>query len=207
MSSIRFARKTDTRGYNKRFVLAVEGRATERQYFKMINDMFTKTTGKVAKPIPHYKAHKTSALQILKQMQRYIRKNPLKDGDQAWLVLDKDDNKDADLDTLYHWTQEGKNGQRGLALSNPCFEYWLLLHFDAGNAASTKDDCNKCLKKYLPNYDKHISVYKFTRDRIKKAIEHAQKRDQPPCPDWPRQPGTTTVYRLVEALLEPDNAC
>jgi len=36
---------------------------------------------------------------------------------------------------------------------------------------------------------------------VDKAIKRAKRRDNPPCEDWPRNPGGTTVYRLVERIL------
>ena len=178
-------------------MLAVEGRVTEPQYFSMFQARQATIRLEVLKDT------KTSALQILERMKEYIKNNPLQDGDQAWLVLDKDNSLDTDLDLLHAWTQGGNDGQRGMALSNPCFEYWLLLHFEDGSGAGTKETCNNRLKSHLPDYSKHINKQKFTGNRIAQAIERAKKRDQPPCPDWPRQPGSTTVYKLVEKLLDP----
>ena len=39
-------------------------------------------------------------------------------------------------------------------------------------------------------------------DQIDDAIRRAKKRDYPPCSDWPRSPGQTTVYRLIENILQ-----
>ena len=86
-----------------------------------------------------------------------------------------------------------------LGVSNPCFEYWLLLHFEDGDTVHSSKSIREQLRKYLPDYDKHIDENKV-RYRIKEAIFRAKQRDNPPCKDWPRKTGTT-VYRLVEILI------
>ncbi len=35
-----------------------------------------------------------------------------------------------------------------------------------------------------------------------KAVQRAKASDVPQCIDWPRTPGSTTVYRLVEKVFE-----
>ena len=99
---------------------------------------------------------------------------------------------------LHAWSQKKKN--YGFALSNPKFEYWLLLHFERGTGIGSSRECSDRLKRHLPNYDKSIDTRKFTPDRIKKAIDRAKARDNPPCADWPRTFGNTTVYKLVEKI-------
>ena len=89
----------------------------------------------------------------------------------------------------------------GFALSNPKFEYWLLLHFENANGVATADECDRRLRKHLPGYDKHVDSRHFTPDLIRTAAERPRKRDTPPCTDWPRKPGTT-LYKLVEKILE-----
>nr|VFJ70099.1 MAG: RloB-like protein [Candidatus Kentron sp. FW] len=87
-------------------------------------------------------------------------------------------------------------------MSNPQFEYWLLLHFEDGTGITNSRQCIDRLKRYLPGYDKGIDARKITREGIDGAIERARRRDNPPRADWPRDVGTTTVYRLVENLRQ-----
>jgi len=88
-------------------------------------------------------------------------------------------------------------------LSNPNFEYWLLLHFEDGNGISNGKECKERLRRHLPAYDKHIDKRKFTRFLVSKAIDRAKRKDIPPCENWPSSTGTT-VYRLLENLLEKE---
>jgi len=90
----------------------------------------------------------------------------------------------------------------GFALSNPKFEYWLLLHFEDGTGVNSSRDCTDRLKRWMPDYDKAIDTRKISQAQIDDAIRRARQRDHPPCEDWPKNLGQTTVYRLIENILE-----
>jgi len=132
-------------------------------------------------------------------MEDHLRQEELRSSDEAWLVVDKDQWTDEQLDQLRAWAQARDN--YGFALSNPKFEYWLLLHFEDGTGIASSRDCSDRLNRHLPDYDKGIDARKITRDRIDEAIRRARLRDNPPCVDWPRALGGTTVYKLVENIL------
>lgn len=127
----------------------------------------------------------------------HIKQTALLKSDEAWLVVDKDSWTDEQLLPLFEWSQESEGN--GFALSNPKFEYWLLLHFEDANINSSRQ-CSERLAKHLPAYEKGIDSRKFTEHRIKQAVERARHRDTPPCNDWPRTFGTT-VYKLVKRIL------
>ncbi|MCK4378261.1 MAG: RloB domain-containing protein [Deltaproteobacteria bacterium] len=87
----------------------------------------------------------------------------------------------------------------GIAVSNPCFEYWLLLHFDNGDSVANSSDCLQKLKRYLPHFQKgHVEIGKL-KPGVQDAIVRARQKDRPPTIDWPRSTGST-LYRLVEKL-------
>ena len=58
---------------------------------------------------------------------------------EAWLVVDKDQWTDDQLIKLLEWSQKADN--YGFALSNPKFEYWLLLHFEDASGVKNSRDC------------------------------------------------------------------
>jgi hypothetical protein len=133
-------------------------------------------------------------------MEHHLRQEKLLSTDEAWLVVDKDQWSDEQLADLHAWAQNGDN--HGFALSNPKFEYWLLLHFEDGRGIASSRDCSDRLKRHIPGYDKRIDPREITPQRIEDAIRRAKQRDDPPCADWPRALGSTTVYRLVEKILD-----
>ena len=183
------------RRYRKLFLISAEGIKTEPQYFAIFNSLQSILKVNCLKG-----NHESSPLQVLEKMRAHIKEEGLKDSDEAWIVMDKDQWTDEQLVQLYIWSQKKDN--YGFALSNPHFEYWLLLHFEDGKGISTSRDCLNRLRQHLSDYDKNIDAHKFTQERIGDAIRRAKERDNPPCEDWPRCPGRTTVYRLVERILE-----
>lgn len=140
---------------------------------------------------------KSSPTQVLQRMNAYLHEESLKDYDEAWLVVDKDSWTDEQLTQLHQWSQKRNN--YGFALSNPKFEFGLLLHFEDPTGV-TSANCIEKLNHHWPDYDKGIDLRKITLDHVSEAIRRAKQRDNPPCTDWPRATGST-VYRLVERIL------
>jgi hypothetical protein len=190
----RFERPLGEQSYRKLYLLAVEGTKTEPQYFALFDDEHAIVRVSCLKG-----DSKSAPLYVLKRMQEHIEKNSFRDTDEAWLVVDKDAWKDAHLTKLHAWAESADN--YGLALSNPKFEYWLLLHFEVCNGIVSSRDCTQRLKSHVPGYDKAISRKHFTPESIKAAVARAKAQDTPPCSDWPRKLGGTTVYRLIESIL------
>lgn len=117
-------------------------------------------------------------------------------------MVDKDQWKNGQLNQLKQWAQESENF--GFAVSNPKFEYWLLLHFEDGNGIAFPQDCTNRLKKFMRGYDKGLNSRKLTRERVEEAVRRARLRDNPPCADWPQAMGGSTVYRLVDNILQSE---
>jgi uncharacterized protein YpiB (UPF0302 family) len=192
-----FDRPLGEQRYRKLFVIAVEGAKTEHQYFAVFNNEKSVILVKCLKS-----KHDSAPPQVLKRMTDYLKREALKESDEAWLVVDKDQWTDEQLTQLHQWSQTDTN--HGFALSNPNFEYWLLLHFEDGTRITGSKNCSDRLKRYLPDYDKNIDTRKITRERIDIAIRRARQRDNPPCVDWPRAVGSTTAYKLVVNILRVD---
>ena len=115
-----FRRRSGQRRYRKLFVIAAEGEKTEPQYFSLFNN------ASVIRVLSLKCSGDSAPEQVMERMQRYLEQEEIKNTDEAWLVVDKDQWSDAQLQRLHLWTQGATN--YGLALSNPKFEYWLLLH-------------------------------------------------------------------------------
>ena len=59
--------------------------------------------------------------------------------------------------------------------SIPCFEVWLLLHFEDVRAPLHRDEVMTRLKQHLPDYAKGAQgVFACTRDRLDRATQRAQ---------------------------------
>ena len=88
-----------------------------------------------------------------------------------------------------------------VAVSNPCFEAWLLLHHTDATLPDTAAACEVELRTLLGGYNKtQLRPEMFTFEAVSDACGRARSLDLTPQDRWPQQPGSH-VYRLVEPLL------
>jgi hypothetical protein len=185
-------RKLGQRRYRKLFVIAVEGAKTEPLYF----GIFQRFSVILVKCLGG--KHDSSPSGVLKRMKEFLRTEALEKSDEAWLVVDKDHWKDDQLDELEEWA--GQEGNFHFALSNPNFEYWLLLHFEEGTGIEFASQVKQRLRTYLPYYDKSLDSGKIDQSMIEEAICRAKARNSPG--DSVRSGiGKTSVWKLVENIL------
>ncbi len=71
--------------------------------------------------------------------------------DAVWCVFDVDDHP-AILDAK----QMARSNGIDLAISNPCIELWLLLHFRESPGMRTRTKVQKMLGSYVPAYNKRV---------------------------------------------------
>ncbi|MGA2219590.1 MAG: RloB family protein [Terracidiphilus sp.] len=158
----RFRRAQGQRRYKRMFVIVAEGTVTEQEYFPLLSEeliVHVKCLGNRSNLPPK---------EALKRVRDYIRKESLRKSDEAWVVVDRDSWPEEHLIALHTWAQSRDN--YGFALSNPKFEYWLLLHFENANGVTTSYDCDIRLPIHLPTYDKHIEPQHFPIERIRTAV-------------------------------------
>ncbi len=188
----RYQRTFGNRRYKKLFIIAPEGRKTEPNYFYSVirrynsNSSIKVITGKASSPN-----------QVLKRIRNFQKQNHMKSKDESWIVLDKDEWLDTQMDEINRWTNKKKNF---LALSNPNFEYWLLLHFEDGNGIGSKRELKQRLNKFLPCYQKDIDKHKFPYEAVQDAIIRASKQINSQN-DTTLPFGSTTVFMLVKQIL------
>jgi hypothetical protein len=144
----RFNRSTNTRDYRKVFNVFMEGQKTEPLYFGILKQQCNEVS-----IVLHTSTTKTDPRQVLIRAKRHIKKSALGRNEEAWIVIDVDNREKDKFSSLFVWCDENK--KHGIAISNPSFEYWLLLHFDSGDGVSNLNDCINRLRQYLPNYKKN----------------------------------------------------
>lgn len=191
-----FSRPQANRNYRKLYIIATEGSETEPAYFGMFQ-----SKNAIIK-IELLRSRKKSAPgQVLRRAELHIAEQNLRPTDAVWIVLDRDTWEETELNRV---CQTCKDKGYYLAVSTPCFEYWLLLHFEKGSGITNASNCGEKLLQHLPTFAKsHVETEKF-RSRIPTAIAHAEEKDIPPCIDWPHGNGST-VYRLVKQLISVED--
>ena len=115
--------------------------------------------------------------------------------DSVWCVFDVDEHPGvADA------KQMARDNGIELAVSNPCFELWLLLHFVDNPGMQDRSKVKERLKKYLSAYDKHVQ-YAGLAEGYAAAVSRAERMDK--AANQAGEPGrnpTTGVYRLTELI-------
>ncbi len=130
----------------KLFIIATEGEATEKQYF----GLFQSTKIKV-EVLATGDDHKSAPQYVLARLNDFNAKYDLNDDDMLWLVFDVDRWTSQNLSSV---CREAKQKNYYLAISNPCFEVWLCLHFsDLESQDKSCQDFKTRLKVLLGSYN------------------------------------------------------
>ena len=127
--------------------------------------------------------------------------------DEFWLLLDTDHwIKGTNIPGLLDALQQAQKSGFRFAMSNPCFELWLLLHHEEIPPGTTFGKCAEVgarLKAALNGYNKtNVRPAQFPRESIAVAIQRARSLEaNPDAPGgyWPEKAGTR-VYLLLESI-------
>jgi len=121
--------------------------------------------------------------------------------DEVWCVLDIDQHP-----RLPDARQQAKANGISLAISNPCFELWALLHFQEQSGYLQGRTARARLKKHMPRYDK-VLPFESLDPHYLIAVGRAQELDRR-CEEagCPGGNPSTGVYRLTERIRESGGA-
>ena len=152
------------------FVIACEGEKREKVYFEQLGKGSRRLKVEV---LPAEAGTSLSAPRwVVDRLVNYMEKNGvnLKMGDIVWLVMDVDQWKPADLIQL---AMDCKGAGWGFALSNPCFEVWLLMHVISVSDINAQS-CRE-MKQKLDNIVKGGYKVEIFLPRVDYALEQAQR--------------------------------
>jgi RloB-like protein len=115
--------------------------------------------------------------------------------DSVWCVFDVDDHPH-----VHDAQQMAHDNDIRVAISNPCFELWLLLHFRENPGMQPRHKLRKMLVNYVPGYDKNVKYATYS-DGYQPAVTRAERMDTIAERDGEsgRNP-TTGVYKLTESI-------
>ncbi len=183
-----------TRHLRPVYWISTEGQ-TERDYFQM--DVFRELDVSIRFP-RNVSSTRTNPAFILQNLKKELESIDLSEGDEAWVVVDVDEWDEQEFTKLLKWAHS--NDRYHVAISNPKFELFLLLHVDEGIGCTTASKIDETLKRRIPSYDKHIDSSQFDAETIQHAIERAETKRMTQTDEIPG-PGTTDVYKLAQHLL------
>jgi hypothetical protein len=150
---------------------------------------------------------KSNPVAVLTRLKDHLEAWDPEEGDSLWLCLDAD-----------HWVEPGHRHQLhsvmsesrkqrfDVAISHPCFEFWLLLHFVEPTVDTIPLNCLTCneqLSQAAGGYNKRTGAGRLpvTLEDVKTAIERAAARWD--CPEgWIPEAPSTGVHRIVSDILD-----
>jgi hypothetical protein len=139
---------------------------------------------------------------VLQRLDDYKRDTGTEDGDTLWLCIDRDRWDEGSLARVIQLC--GQKGY-GIALSNPCFELWVLLHYEdlAPGTGSTREVVEQLEVRIGVGYKKKCCRdLAITEEMVHGAVNRARgmETDDLRSLTGPR----TRVYLIIDALIERD---
>lgn len=195
-------RRPAFRSTKKSILIVCEGANSEPQYFKqfaeahreaIVNVETVAAAGVPLSVVREAKRHKKEAAATAKRVG-----NPYLKYDSVWAAFDVDEHPYVP-EALDMAKRNGVN----VALSNPCFELWLILHLRDAPGMIHRHAAQAMLKRLVADYDKNID-YKTYQNSHEKAVERARKLDV--LAEEVGEPGrnpTTGAYKLTETIVPP----
>ncbi|HEV7590954.1 MAG TPA: RloB family protein, partial [Longimicrobium sp.] len=117
--------------------------------------------------------------------------------DEVWCVFDVDEHPRLD-----EARRTADASGVLLAISNPCFELWLLLHFADQTAALSRKRASELLTKHLPGYAKHVRFEEMAAGYSDAARRAASLDSRHLQADTQGGNPSSGVYCLTERIQE-----
>ncbi len=115
--------------------------------------------------------------------------------DEVWCVFDVDEHTRTP-DAI----QMARDNEIEVAMSNPCVELWLWLHFADQPGMQHRHDLQRMMKQHISSYDKHVDYSDYSAG-YDEAVKRASRLDKAAkaANEAGRNP-TTGVWRLTESI-------
>lgn len=203
-------RRAARRAPYKRMLIVCEGQKTEPHYFGELCQEYRLATANVQ---IWPSSLGTEPLQVVEYAERLFMEGDLNKGilqgafDHVCAVFDRDNH------ATYHQALNKANALNGTIRNDldelitfqaiasvPCFELWLLLHFENVHAPIHRNTVYARLNPHLGGYNKgHSGYWKATRDRLDQAVGRAKTRAAATNAYDGNEP-YTDVHQLVSLL-------
>lgn len=200
-------RAAATRSPKRKFIIYTEGKNTEPDYFRAIRrDLLGALVDVelIHAGVPMTIAER--ACEYAGQLKRSRRrKSSFEEADQIWAVFDRDEHPN-----VSEALERCRAGNVGVAFSDPCFELWLVLHFDEHDRPDDRHQVQSALAAVCKGYDPKGSksadfseLMSKVRDAEIRAARQLARRHTEGQP--PRRP-FTTVYLLTQEMSNAHRA-
>ena len=189
-------------------VVACEDTHAVKQYFARFR------TRRIQYKVLPTEDSRSSPRAVIERLDKYKREFATEENDELWVCIDVDHwGSGTHQKMLAQVLRECRQKGYRVAISNPCFEVWLLLHFiELSEVASCTDgaDQAKCLpfenaiRDKAGGYNKsNITALSLSPSQVTDACSRAKANDLA-AGDIPNCPGSR-VYLLLDTLIARDS--
>ncbi len=196
------SREEKTYADDRLIIVACEDRYAPAQYFDLLPNQRIKVKTLATED------GRSNPQAIFDRLTAYKDEFDLHEFDQLWLALDTDhwasgNHKKTLANVLKVCQQQGIR----VAMSNPCFDLWLLLHqTDIGQeeALASAADVAQRFREARNEFNKRrLDPTHYTASSIVEAVKRAMRLDVAP-EDWFPEAPCTRIYLIVEQAVEKD---
>lgn len=194
-------RSVETNSPKPKIVIYSEGEKTERDYFEACRRSYRNTLIDIeivaGAGVPLTIAKLATEAAIL--ARRRSKRQSYAKRDEFWAVFDRDDHPHVS-EAISRCT----DADVGVAFSDPCFELWLILHFQDFDRPDHRHDVQKYLETLCNDYDQSKRkttdcdklMGRVIEAEVRAEQQLARRKDegQPPGPPF------TTVYKLTRRI-------
>jgi hypothetical protein len=205
-------RKEACRKSRARILIISEGSKTEPLYLQDIRAAYRLPSASIR---VRYSQRGTSpkqvaeyAIQMFDEGDAHIGISP-RSFDEVYVVFDRDDHQTyfEALEMVRNLRGKKRNDNKDSVLftaiaSVPCFELWILLHYEDISAPIHRMDVVLRLEKYISGYTKGArGIFSLTRGKLGDATRRAQELAAKNSPDAGIEP-YTGMHELVVRLID-----
>jgi hypothetical protein len=194
------ARKVGVKRPRKTFIIFCEGSVSEVAYLEALaSTPEVKEAAAVDIKVQSEHGVPMTLVSLAVEAKKNARKSAA-EVDEFWCVFDVEWPKRHP--NIKEAKQKAESNRIRLAISNPCFEVWLTLHFADCAAPLSTDKAVADRKKCDGSHNKHINPELYM-DKRKTAVDRARqlaKRHVSGGSDFPSNNPSSGMYELVAAI-------
>ncbi len=210
-----FIRISNVKERDKMFLLAYEGNETEPTYFEALKKdyRFNNEIIEIVSLRRNKDDTKSAPKYVFENLQKIKQEYDLANSDELWMIIDRDRNG-KNIERYNQKCKEESNFY--LALSNPCFEFWLLLHLKDLSEFNQEElilifenkKINKSRRTYLKNLLSKILPDGYNESNLKPerflpnleiAIKRAKALNK--NEEYPISLGTD-IHKLIQKIIK-----
>jgi hypothetical protein len=192
-----------------RILIVCEGEETEPNYFRAFRRHLRLTSVEVEVEGKHCGSAPISVVEfaIRRKDQRAIearQSDYLAEYDEVWCVIDVENpSHNTSFDKAIR--RASSSGLR-LAVSNPAFEFWYLLHYeDTSRAFASGNEVKRALALHVPDYTESKDMFAELYELTDTAIERSERVLEKHPNGEPFPNPSTLVFKLVRRLVNLAN--